>query len=100
MINDAKRAFEEQSDTSAARFIAIGRVLQALKDGSPHGSFGPLLEDLGLDHGRASRAMACARRLGHHKRLIAAAGSASKLIEFLALDDDVLAALEKTGRLP
>eukprot|EP01012_Entosiphon_sulcatum_P064071 TRINITY_DN9275_c0_g1_i2.p1 TRINITY_DN9275_c0_g1~~TRINITY_DN9275_c0_g1_i2.p1 ORF type:complete len:101 (+),score=12.63 TRINITY_DN9275_c0_g1_i2:159-461(+) len=99
MTNDAQQAHEEQTDTSAERFIALGRALQALKDGSPHGSFGPLLADLGLDRGRASRAMACASRLGRHKRLIAAAGSASKLIEFLALDDDVLEALEKTGRL-
>ncbi|WP_422096759.1 hypothetical protein [Variovorax sp.] len=91
--------FKRQSQTSGERLVEIGRALIALKAACRHGEFLLRLETLGVGPAKAQKAMAVAQRLGGRKRLIAAAGSGSKLIELLVLDDDELDRLEATGTL-
>jgi hypothetical protein len=80
--------------------LEVGRALAVLKAGCEHGQFMDRVEKTGMSYKLASRFMQAAIKFGNvaAPRLLAAAGSQSKLFELLVLDDDQLEELELTGQ--
>lgn len=79
--------------------LEVGRGLRVLKEACGHGNFIARLEVLGIDHSVAKRFMQAATKFsnGATSRLLTAAGSQSKLLEMLVLDDEQIEELELTG---
>jgi hypothetical protein len=79
--------------------LEVGRGLRVLKEACGHGNFIARLEVLGIDHSVAKRFMQAATKFSNSatSRLLTAAGSQSKLLEMLVLDDEQIEELELTG---
>jgi hypothetical protein len=86
---------------SVEECLEIGRALLVLKEACEHGEFMDGLASLNFDHTLAKRFMQAARKFSngastHH--LLEAAGTQTKLLELLVLDDEQVEELELTGQ--
>lgn len=80
--------------------LEVGKGLTVLKVACGHGNFVARLDVLGIEISVAQRFMGSAKRFSNAgtSRLLTAAGSQSKLFEFLTLDDNQIDELELTGQ--
>lgn len=81
--------------------IEVGRGLLVLKEACPYGEFQKRLEVLGFEQRAARRYMQVVARFAKRSTstvLLEAAGTQSKLLEMLVLDDDQIEELELTGQ--
>lgn len=81
--------------------IEVGRGLIVLREACGHGEFMARLDVLGFEFRAAQRYMQVVRKFANAStstHLIKAAGTQSKLLEMLVLDDDQVEELELTGQ--
>lgn len=81
--------------------IEVGRGLIVLREACQHGEFMSRLDVLGMDHRAAQRYMQVVRKFANataSTQLIKAAGTQSKLLEMLVLDDEEVEELALTGQ--
>lgn len=85
---------------SVEAVLQVGQGLCVLKEACQRGQFLPRLEALGVEPRLAQRLMQAAARFSNAATspLLKAAGSQSKLLELLVLDDEQIEELELTGQ--
>lgn len=79
--------------------LELGKTLLIIRELTPHGGFRDRIEMLGLDYTTAKRFMQATLKFPKSAapHLLAAAGSQSKLLELLVLDEDEIQALSENG---
>ena len=82
---------------TAEAVMELGKRLLILRELTPHGEFGLHLDMLGFAHRTAQKFMASALKFSntYSNTLLKAAGSQTKLLELLVLDDGEIDALER-----
>lgn len=85
---------------SVEAVLQVGQGLCVLKEACKHGDFLPRLEGLGFEQRLARRLMQAAARFSNRAStpVLKAAGSQTKLLEMLVLDDEQIEELELTGQ--
>lgn len=86
---------------TAERMLVLGRACILLKEHEPKGTFGAVLEEIGIGEVFARKAMQAAAKFegSDSRKLIAGRLSAGKLMELLSQDDDDLDALAEEGTI-
>ncbi len=95
-LEDQVRSYQRRSVEAV---MGLGASLLLLKELTPHGQFAERLEQLGIYETLARRFMSAALKFSnrHSNAVLKAAGSQTKLLELLALDDDELDVLSAGG---
>lgn len=92
-LEDEIRFYQRRSIEAC---IELGKRLLILKELTPHGEFQQRIELLGIHYRMAARFMAATLKFSkvNSSSLLAAAGTQTKMLELLVLDDGEIAALE------
>lgn len=93
-LEDEIRFFQRRTVEAC---LELGKRLLLLKELTPHGEFRQRVELLNLDYTMAKRFMAATAKFanGASTHLLAAAGTQTKLLELVVLDDGEIEALEQ-----